>query len=370
MSTVLVVDDEQNFADILVERLTTKGIRALAAYNGPQALDMILEHRVEVVLLDINMPGMDGLEALERIKIQSPHTAVILLTADSTLATAVAGMKLGADDYLLKPVDIEIVLDSIGEAQKLRAKGLASQRMAETAKMAALGEMAKGVAHEINNPMQVILNETGWIKDLLTDPELHSNAHYTELETATNRIQDQAQRCKAITTKLLALRCSLDTRVANTDLSELITALLAERKERLDQLKITVHLDLPQDLPLLQASRSEWEQVVANLLDNALDAIKETETEGDLCISAIVQGDELSLNVADTGCGIETHILARIFEPFFSTKDVGQGIGLGLSICHSIVEAMGGEISVQSTPGAGAVFSIRVPIGLARMHHS
>lgn len=366
MSTVLVVDDEQSFADILVERLATKGMLALAAYNGAQALEMIQAHRPEVVLLDISMPGMDGLETLTRIKAQHPRIEVILLTADSTLSTAVTGMKLGARDYLLKPADLAVVVNSIGEAQQRRAERLASQRMAETAKMAALGEMAKGVAHEINNPMQVILNETGWIKDLLEDRDLRDSAHRAELEAATSRIQDQAKRCKTITTKLLALRCSLDTRVPSTDLNELTSDLLAKRQQRLEQLQVRTHVDLAPGLPPLNALRSEWEQVLGNLMDNALDAMD--MAGGELRISGDWQENEVRLQVSDTGCGIESHILTRIFEPFFSTKDVGKGIGLGLSICHGIVEAMGGEISVHSTPGAGTVFLIHVPNGQAGTH--
>ncbi len=363
MVSVLVVDDERDFADILTERLTTRGVQAQAAYNGVQALDMVRTHRPEVVLLDINMPGMNGLETLERIKAQNPRTEVVLLTADTTLATAVAGMKLGARDYLLKPAEIEVVLGAIGEAEERRAERLARQRMAETAKLAALGEMAKGVGHEINNPMHVMLNEAGWIKDLLDDPDLRDNPHHDELRAAVERIQEQARRCKAITAKLLTLRCSLDTRVADTDLGELIRSILKDRRKRLESLGVETVVDLPPDLPRLHAPRSEWEQILTNVIDNALDAME--RDGGDLRITAALDGESVRVSVADTGCGIEAHVLPKIFEPFFSTKEVGKGIGLGLAICHGIVEAMGGEISVRGTPGAGSVFTVRVPLDTA-----
>lgn len=363
MVSVLVVDDERNFADILTDRLTARGVRAQTAYNGQQALDMLKAHAPEVVLLDINMPGMDGLTTLRHIKARSPRTEVILLTADTALSTAVAGMKLGARDYLLKPADIEVLLGAIGEAEERRAERLARQRMAEAAKLAALGEMAKGVGHEINNPMHVMLNEAGWIKELLNEPDLKASPHHGELVAAAERIQEQARRCKAITAKLLTLRCSLDTRVPDTDLPELIGDLLKERQERLTALGIHVALDLSAARPKLNAPRSEWEQILANMIDNALDAMQ--DTGGDLRIAAVKDADTLTVTVADTGRGIEAHVLPKIFEPFFSTKEVGQGMGLGLAICHGIVEAMGGEISVQSTPGAGSVFTIRIPLDTA-----
>ncbi len=363
MVSVLVVDDERDFADILTERLAARGVQAQAAYDGEQALDIVREHGPEVVLLDINMPGMNGLKTLERIKAGNPRTEVILLTADTSLATAVAGMKLGARDYLLKPADIDVVLGAIGEAEQRRAERLSRQRMAETAKLVALGEMAKGVGHEINNPMHVMLNEAGWIKDLLDDPDLRRNPHHDELRAAVERIQDQARRCKAITAKLLTLRCSLDTRVADTDLAGLIESILSERGEKLERLHVRAALELPPDLPRLRAPRSEWEQVLTNMIDNALDAME--RDGGELRIAARVDADGATVTVADTGCGIEAHLLPKIFEPFFSTKEVGQGIGLGLAICHGIVEAMGGEISVHSTPGVGSVFTIRVPLDTA-----
>ncbi|NCD24703.1 MAG: hybrid sensor histidine kinase/response regulator [Deltaproteobacteria bacterium] len=363
MVSVLVVDDERDFADVLTERLAARGVQAQAAYNGTQALEMVREHRPEVVLLDINMPGMNGLETLERIKAQSPRTEVVLLTADSALTTAVAGMKLGARDYLLKPADIDEVLGAIGEADERRAERLARQRMAETAKLAALGEMAKGVGHEINNPMHVMLNEAGWISDLLDEPDLRDNPHHAELRAAVKRIQEQARRCKAITAKLLTLRCSLDTRVADTDLAELVRAVLKERQARLEGLSVRAVVDMPPDLPKLGSPRSEWEQVLSNLVDNALDAME--HEGGELRISATLDKDAVLVSVADTGCGIEAHVLPKIFEPFFSTKEVGKGIGLGLAICHGIVEAMGGEISVRATPGAGSEFTIRVPLDTA-----
>lgn len=363
MVSVLVVDDERDFADILTERLAARGVQAQAAYDGQHALDIVREHGPEVVLLDINMPGMNGLQTLERIKAHNPRTEVILLTADTSLTTAVAGMKLGARDYLLKPADMETVLGAIGEAEERRAERLSRQRMAETAKLAALGEMAKGVGHEINNPMHVMLNEAGWIKELLNDPDLRDNTHHDELHAAAERIQEQARRCKAITAKLLTLRCSLDTRVADTELPELIGSILSERGEKLARLRVHVAVDLPRELPKLGAPRSEWEQVLSNTIDNALDAME--RDGGELRIAATVDADHATVTVADTGCGIEAHLLPKIFEPFFSTKEVGKGIGLGLAICHGIVEAMGGEISVHSTPGAGSVFTIRVPLDTA-----
>lgn len=368
MVHVLVVDDERDFADLLAQRLSTRGIHALSAYNGQDALSAARTQPPEVVVLDVSMPDLNGLETLEALKAINPHIEVILLTADATLATAVTGMKLGASDYLIKPTEIDTVVAAIGEAEARRVEGLSRQRMAETAKLAALGELATGVAHEINNPVQIMVNETGWIQELLDEADMSAQS-LDEIRESLNQIRTQAQRCKAITSKLLTLRCSLDTQSTSTDLPALVQEILAHRQERVDRLKVCIVTDWPADLPRPGASQNEWEQILANLVDNALDALE--PQGGTLTVGGQVDGQQLEISVADTGCGIEAHLLTRIFEPFFSTKDVGKGIGLGLAICHGIIEAMGGSIAVRSTPGHGSVFTLKVPMAVhARIEHT
>ena len=377
MVHVLVVDDERDFADLLSERLRTRGMDVDTAYSGQEALDKARTLAPEVVVLDITMPGMSGLETLDALKAERPAPEVILLTADSTLDTAVAGMKGGARDYLIKPTDIDTLVSAIGEAEGRRMETLSRQRMAETAKLAALGELATGVAHEINNPLQVVLNEAGWIEENLFESALEE-ARRTEILASLDLIRQQAQRCKGITSKLLTLRCALDRHGATTDLPGLIRMLLNARQNRIMTLGIRVEEHWSPDLRQLQLPATEWEQVLANVIDNALDALEAARIAGTTTLSALtlalrgtIRKGELVLMVQDTGCGIEGHLLTRIFEPFFSTKEVGKGIGLGLAICHGIIEAMGGSISVRSSPGHGSTFTIKAPMTVhARNEHN
>jgi len=377
MVHVLVVDDERDFADLLSERLRTRGMEVDTAYSGQEALDMARALTPEVVVLDITMPGMSGLETLDALKAERPAPEVILLTADSTLDTAVAGMKGGARDYLIKPTDIDTLVSAIGEAEGRRLETLSRQRMAETAKLAALGELATGVAHEINNPLQVVLNEAGWIEENLFESTLEE-ARRTEILASLDLIRQQARRCKGITSKLLTLRCALDRHGATTDLPGLIRILLNARQNRITALGIRVEEHWSPDLRQVQLPATEWEQVLANVIDNALDALEATRIAETMTLSALtlalrgtIHKGELVLMVHDTGCGIEGHLLTRIFEPFFSTKEVGKGIGLGLAICHGIIEAMGGSISVRSSPEHGSTFTIKAPMTVhARNEHN
>ena len=364
MVRVLVVDDERDFTDLLSERLRTRGMEVRTAYNGQEALGVARTFAPEVVVLDITMPGMSGLETMEALRSEKPAPEVILLTADTTLVTAVAGMKGGARDYLTKPTDIDTLVSAIGEAEGRRMEGLSRQRMAETAKLAALGELATGVAHEINNPLQVMLNEVGWIEEVLDEAALEENNREQILESL-DLVRHQALRCKAITSKLLTLRCALDAKGATRNLPDLVQDVLEARRPHIERLGVRIEKDWPEQLRDLQLPDSEWRQVLGNLVDNALDALESTPAEERaLAIQAGVDDSELVISVQDTGCGMEEHLLTRIFEPFFSTKEVGKGIGLGLAICHGIIEAMGGSISVRSTPGHGSTFTTRVPMAV------
>ncbi|MGE4442271.1 MAG: response regulator [Desulfomicrobium sp.] len=364
MVRVLVVDDERDFTDLLSERLRTRGMEVRTAYNGQEALDVAKTFAPEVVVLDITMPGMSGLEAMDALRTEKPAPEVILLTADTTLGTAVAGMKGGARDYLTKPTDIETLVSAIGEAEGRRMENMSRQRMAETAKLAALGELATGVAHEINNPLQVMLNEVGWIGEVLDEAALEEKSKEQILDSL-DLIRHQALRCKAITSKLLTLRCALDAKGATVNLPDLVQDVLDARRAQIERMGVRVEKSWPARLGKLRLPASEWEQLLGNLVDNALDALESTPTEERLlAIQADLEDAEFIISVRDSGCGIEEHLLTRIFEPFFSTKEVGKGIGLGLAICHGIIEAMGGNISVRSTPGRGSTFTTKVPMAV------
>ncbi|NLY40908.1 MAG: hybrid sensor histidine kinase/response regulator [Desulfovibrionales bacterium] len=359
MVNILVVDDEVDFADMLAERLRTRDMHVRTAYDGNQALDRVREATPDVVLLDITMPGLDGLSTLEHVKRLSPMTQVILITADSTVATAVAGMKRGACDYLIKPAHLDRVLQAIHEAETRRLDRLSRKRMAETAKLAALGELGKGVAHEINNPVHIMVNEAGWIEELLSEANLDPKTE-AQVRSSLDLIRQQAKRCKTITSKLLTLRPVKGMHSANAALTAIWANVLAQRTARLHEAAVQLQESWDAELGARTWSESEWTQVLGSMLDNALDALD--APGGSITVSARIQDAHLVLTMEDTGHGMEEHVVTRIFEPFFSTKDVGKGVGLGLAICHGIIEAMDGSIAVRSTQGSGTIFTITVPI--------
>jgi two-component system NtrC family sensor kinase len=212
-----------------------------------------------------------------------------------------------------------------------REKEMMNQQVIETGKLASVGELAAGIAHEINNPVAIMVEEAGWMEDLLEDEDIAKAENKAEFERALQQIKNQGKRCKV--------------------------SLSAQRAR---YSKVSIETDLVEGLPPLHVSQTELQQVFLNLINNALDAMN--QTGGSLKISTHQEGDKIVVEVADTGPGIPRANLARIFDPFFTTKPVGKGTGLGLSICYGIIKKMGGEIDVNSVLDLGTTFRIQLPV--------
>jgi two-component system NtrC family sensor kinase len=243
-----------------------------------------------------------------------------------------------------------------------REKQLMNQQVIETGKLASVGELAAGIAHEINNPVAIMVEEAGWLKDLLAD---QSNPHGLDLNEFTrslDQIRTQGQRCKEITHKLLSFARKGELKVQDLSINEVIEDAVGVSAQHAKFSNVVIEKHLSESLPLVRASHSEMQQVFLNLINNALQAME--KTGGTLHISSQLQDSEVQIEVADTGIGIAPANLQRIFDPFFTTKPVGKGTGLGLSICFGIIQKLGGRIEVKSVVDVGTCFLIYLPAGL------
>ena len=239
-----------------------------------------------------------------------------------------------------------------------REKEMMNEQVIEAGKLASVGELAAGIAHEINNPVAIMVEEAGWIEDLLEEDGGCEDP--AEVRRALKQIKNQGVRCKQITHKLLSFARKTDPELRKVQLNELIDEVVALSEQRVKYSNVKLNLNLAQHLPEVYVSPSEFEQVLLNLVNNALDAM--TPDGGTLEITTRVDGGHVVVDVADTGHGIPKANLARIFDPFFTTKPVGKGTGLGLSICYGIIKKMEGEISVNSAVGLGTTFHVRIPL--------
>jgi two-component system NtrC family sensor kinase len=238
-----------------------------------------------------------------------------------------------------------------------------NQQIVESGKMASIGELAAGIAHEINNPVAIMVEEAGWIGDLLEEEEFEKSENLEEFTRALAQINTQGKRCKEITHKLLSFARKTDSTVKDVQINDIVKEIVSLSSQMAKYNKVSVETELNMDLPYITISPSEMQQVLLNLINNALDAME--KTGGNIIVSTKIsqlEEDHIVVIVEDDGPGIPAANLTRIFDPFFTSKPVGKGTGLGLSICYGIISKMGGKIDVQSEVGFGSRFRIWIPI--------
>ena len=236
------------------------------------------------------------------------------------------------------------------------------QEFARLSRAASLGEIASGIAHDLNNPLAIMKEEAGWLLDLLKGSSLDEEATRQEFASSVAQIDLQINRSSGVTRRVLHWARDMDGPADAIDVNRLLTRTLYLLETELTAGDVQVVKRFGADLPTAAGSEAEIGQVFLHLIKNALDAMK--GTGGTLTMSTELAGDIVHVDIADTGTGIRPDLLGRIFEPFFTTKPEGEGTGLGLSISRWVVQRAGGHISVESTPGRGATF--RVTLRAAR----
>jgi C4-dicarboxylate-specific signal transduction histidine kinase len=240
--------------------------------------------------------------------------------------------------------------------QELRDK---QEQLVQAGKLATLGELTTGVAHELNNPLNNIGLYVGNVIDRIHMGELTAESALDDLEQA----MEQVRKATAIISHLRTFGRAAPVTFEPIDVDEVIVRALSLMQEQLRLRAIDVDLDLCPDELVVQGNPIQLEQVFINLLTNARDALDEVpEERKKIRIVSSLEGDRIRIVFADTGPGIPAEIAKRVFDPFFTTKEVGTGTGLGLSITYSIVKEHGGEIAFSPTPGGGATFTVEVPV--------
>jgi len=381
---ILIVDDENIIVELASMLLKKRGFDVLTGSNGQECLQLVAQHRPALVLLDYMMPVMNGLEALTQIRKNFPDTYVIMFTGKGNEGTAVDLMKGGAADYLPKPfaknslqeridsvlarrsVDLqnrallaerELLQHEIREwnreleqrvLQKSRELEQAQKDILQAEKLASLGHIAAGMAHDIRNP----LNSINLYAELLkTEGPLNP-----EQTGYVDKISEEVERIESILRKMLDSSTPHSVIMELIRLPDLMRKVLTDYNPRIAAQNIILAVDIDEACPLIQGNPHELEQVVVNLISNALF---EMPDGGTLSVALSVERDVLRLAVSDTGKGIPEGHLSRIFEPFFTTKD--KGTGFGLSVVRRVVKSYGGVINASNRPEGGACFVIELP---------
>ncbi|AOY58368.1 MULTISPECIES: sensor histidine kinase [Desulfococcus] len=238
-------------------------------------------------------------------------------------------------------------------------KEMMNQQVIESNRLASLGEMAAGIAHEINNPVAIMVEEAGWISDLLEEEEFQESENLEEFQTSLGQIKKQGLRCRDITHKLLSFARRSESQKQIIKINAMVEEVVGLFSHQAKYSNVRIVTKFAEDMPYIHASQTELQQVLFNLINNALDALR--ATGGKIVIMTGCEDDMAVIEVKDNGPGIPRADLAKIFDPFYTTKPVGKGTGLGLSICYGILNNMGGKITVASSVGIGTNFRVFIP---------
>jgi signal transduction histidine kinase len=371
--TVVVAEDNPRITQ-LIHMTLRREFRVLVALDGQKGLELAQRERPDLVVTDLMMPGLDGLELMKRLR-EDPrtrHVPVIMLTARGDLDDRVRGLETGASAYLTKPFAPRELLTC---ARRLVKASEETADLVLTQRMESLEVVAAGLAHEINNPLN-------YVKNALARVRRDAEQSLAMVEAAGERPLAPAERAQAAalagrvrellgvadaglkriqgTVELMGVygRAGYRREIVPHDAWAAVRAVVGVVLPATGR-DVRVHLDLAGEA-ILECVPEEFNQVVSNLVQNAIEAVE--DGTGQVWVAGAVNGSQLWLRVKDNGRGIPPDVLGRLFAPFFTTKGPGRGTGLGLTISRRVVESLRGTLKVTSPPGQGAEFAVSLPL--------
>ncbi len=358
---ILVVEDDRAVREGIADILEVAGYEVLTASNGEEALNMLRQQRLDLIVSDIMMPHMDGYDFYEAVHGKSEWVTIpfIFLTAKGAKEDVRLGKQLGADDYLVKPFEredlliaVEAKLKRLEEVQRpaLERVEQLEEQLTRSERLALLGQLAAEFAHEIKSPLSVITMQAALLQRQLGTED-------REVAEDMARIIKQGKRIGEMAQNLLEYSRRAPLAREATDIHQVLEETLAFTSYLLTRRGITLERHFDRDLPPISVDPAQMEQVFLNLIVNAAQA---TPYEGKLTVSTRRVGDEVHISFADTGCGIPAENMDKIFEPYFTTKPQGEGTGLGLYVCRNIITKHHGSIEVESEVDVGTTFTIKL----------
>jgi len=377
--TILIVDDEPDMLNFIAKIISNEGYKIILAKDGKNAIDLARQNIPDIIILDLMLPEIDGLGVCKILK-EDPKlqfSKIILLTAKADEESKIQALKNGADDFITKPFsnsdiltrienllqnqklfkvisgDLEVTKDdlkkSLGDLKKMQ------QKLINSEKLNVIGNLTAGIIHEINNPLNYTLTGV----ELLKRNEVAMQDE--EIKDIILDIEDGANRIRNIVLDLKSFAYPKEGEMKKEFLVyESIKSAIKITSYDNKEVKMINKIN-----PELRAlgSINHITQVVINLIVNATKAIKDSQnsTSGKIEIDSVEENGQIIIRIADNGKGMSQETIDQIFTPFFTTKKIGEGVGLGLDICKTIIKNHNGELKVQSQEGLGAIFSFSLP---------
>lgn len=377
---VLIIDDEEAVLEGLGLFLEDEGYKVYKARDGDSGLKAFQSAKPDLVMTDLRMPGMSGIEVISEIRKLRENTPIIVLTGYGSLHSAISAIHLRVFDFLTKPIDLESLKDTLERARKnvqvarqvqdemvvLREQLICFQtrlqeqlaRFSEMEPLIQTGRLLAGILHDLNNPLMHIMGQAEFLHML-----------HPELENLTI-IQEQARRMGKIVSAIMQrLKSSQSRRLEWIQVNRLLEEeVFFMECQPFFKFEIEKEWHLEDNLPLIRGIPAELNQIFGNIIRNAAEAMI-GQPHKRLLINTWHDGAGIHVSIQDTGPGIPWHVQNRIFESFFSTKSGGtgmmgsMGMGIGLYYCRELIQQYGGHIEVTSEPGAGATFIVHLPTG-------
>jgi signal transduction histidine kinase len=412
---ILIVDDNPTNLSVLSQALKSAGYKVRMAIDGEDALTQVKRAHPELILLDVQMPNMDGFETCRHLQ-ANPDTEripVIFMTALGDNQNKIKGLSIGAVDYITKPFEQTEVLarvkihwrlkrltDTLEQqvAERTQALKQAQIQLVQQEKLSALGQLVAGVAHEINNPVSCIIGNVGFVQDYMNDlltlidlygekfpqPGIEIDDKLASIDLEFLRedlpkliwtIKDGSDRIQSISDSLRNFSRADNTK-QKFDIHKGIDSTILILKHRLkanEQHPVIEVIKEYGNLPQIECFPSQLNQVFMNILANAIDAFEETNNgrtfaeiqanPNKITIKTSIEDNDTKISISDNAKGMSEEVKQKIFDHLFTTKGVDKGTGLGLAIARQIIiEKHGGKIGVDSIIGQGTKFTISIPI--------
>ena len=371
--TVLFVDDEKDICDVLSISLSDLGYKVYTAENGQEALRIIQEVNPPIVLTDIRMPVMDGIELLRRIKLQNPETEVIMVTGHGDMDLAIKSLKHEATDFIVKPIKdeaLEIALKRALERISLRRQlreytenleelvQEKSAKLVQAERLAAVGETIAGLSHAIKNIAGGLEGGTFVLEKGI---ELDNKDYISQ---GWEAVRFSFEKIKDLSVDLLNYAKFTDLNFIFSDPNEPAREVAELMKTRAEKLGINLKMDLSSDLKTIRLDPDAIHHCLLNLVTNSIDAVlgeDSSDTPKEVLLETTKpEGWGVEYKVTDNGCGMPDGVREKLFTSFFSTKGA-TGTGIGLMITKKVVDAHEGVIQSETEEGVGSVFTIRLP---------
>ena len=365
---ILLVDDEEDIRDVLRLALTDAGYDVLEAENGRQALDLFLEKRPPIVITDIKMPVMDGIQLLRRIKQEIPDTEVVMITGHGDMDLAIRSLKHEATDFITKPIHVdalEIALKRVGEKILMRRRlreyttnleRLLREKSELQDHLSSLGLMIGSISHGIKGLLTGLDGGMYLLESGLTKKDDN------RIDEGWETVKVMVERIRKMVHDILFYAKKRDLQWEQVDVTSFAQEVARMVAAKVEKLPIDLTCDIEATIGACKIDPGYVHAALMNIFENAIDACQRRVDypRHELRFRVWAQGDQIKFSVCDTGVGMDEETLSKLFTVFFSSKG-RKGTGLGLFIANKIVEQHGGHIDVKSKPGQGSCFTITIP---------